>query len=85
MTAPEEDRATVPDEERDVAPEADSATVPDEDRLAAPPGDLTPPDESLLDESQHRIDEAKQIARELREEVPDTTPEPPREDGSPAN
>ena len=61
-------------------------TTPDEDRLTRPDADgLTPPDESRLDESQELIDDAKKIARELREEVPDTAPEPPREDGSPAN
>lgn len=45
---------------------------------------VTAPDEERLDESQHLIDEAKQIARELRDEVPDTGAEPP-EEGSPAN
>ncbi|GGU21680.1 hypothetical protein GCM10010178_12420 [Lentzea flava] len=45
---------------------------------------VTAPDEARLDESQHLIDEAKKIARELREEVPDTEAEPP-EEGSPAN
>ena len=53
-------------------------TTPDEDRL-------TVPDESRLDESQHLIDEAKKFAHDLREEVPDTSPEPPAEEGSPAN
>lgn len=53
-------------------------TAPEEHRL-------TVPDESRLEESQHLIDEAKKIAHDLREEVPDTTPEPPREEGSPAN
>jgi hypothetical protein len=61
-------------------------TTPDEDRLTKPDEDgLTPPDESRLEESQELIDDAKKFARELREEVPDTTPEPPREEGSPAN
>ncbi|MGI5503704.1 hypothetical protein [Lentzea sp. CA-135723] len=46
---------------------------------------LTAPDEERLEESQHLIDEAKKIAHDLREEVPDTAPEPPREEGSPAN
>lgn len=45
---------------------------------------VTAPDEHRLEESQELIDEAKKIARELREEVPDTTPEPPEED-SPAS
>ncbi|WP_170154706.1 MULTISPECIES: hypothetical protein [Lentzea] len=45
---------------------------------------MTAPDEERLDDTQHLIDEAKQIARELREEVPDTEAEPP-EEGSPAN
>lgn len=60
-------------------------TAPEENRAAAPAGELTPPDESRLDESQHLIDEAKKIAHELREEVPDTGAEPPREEGSAAN
>jgi hypothetical protein len=61
-------------------------TTPDEARLAKPAEDgLTPPDESRLTESQELIDDAKKIARDLREEVPDTAPEPPREEGSPAN
>lgn len=60
-------------------------TAPEEDRLVAPEEDrLAAPDEGRLDESQHLIDEAKKIAHELREEVPDTTSEPP-EEGSPAN
>ncbi|MFS8100780.1 hypothetical protein LFM09_26985 [Lentzea alba] len=45
---------------------------------------MTAPDEERLAESQELIDEAKKIARDLREEVPDTTPEPP-EEASPAN
>ncbi|MET9227035.1 hypothetical protein [Lentzea sp. NPDC003310] len=86
MTAPGEDAATVPDEDRPVVPEDDQSVLPDADRTTGPTeGDLTPPDESRLDESQELIDEAKKIAHELREEVPDTTPEPPREEGSPAN
>ncbi|NGY61704.1 hypothetical protein G7043_22505 [Lentzea sp. NEAU-D13] len=52
-------------------------TAPEEDRLTAP-------DEGRLEESQELIDEAKKIARDLREEVPDTAAEPP-EEGSPAN
>lgn len=44
---------------------------------------LTAPDESRLAESQQLIDEAKKIAHDLREEVPDTKAEPPEE--SPAN
>ncbi|MFJ5987676.1 hypothetical protein [Lentzea sp. NPDC092896] len=61
-------------------------TTPDEDRLTtSAETELTPPDESRLDESQELIDDAKKFARELREEVPDTTPEPPREEGSAAN
>ena len=52
-------------------------TAPEEDRL-------TVPDEGRLEESQELIDEAKKIARDLREEVPDTGAEPP-EEGSPAN
>ncbi|GGN00110.1 hypothetical protein GCM10011609_43090 [Lentzea pudingi] len=60
-------------------------TAPEENRAAAPTGDLTPPDESRLEESQHLIDEAKKIAHDLREQVPDTGSEPPREEGSPAN
>jgi hypothetical protein len=51
----------------------------------ADPSTVTAPDEERLDESQELIDEAKKIARELREEVPDTAPEPPKEEGSPAN
>jgi hypothetical protein len=63
-----------------------AVTAPEEERLAAPDeNQLTPPDESRLDESQQLIDEAKKIAHDLREEVPDTSPVPPREDGSPAN
>jgi hypothetical protein len=50
----------------------------------ADPMPVTAPDEERLDDTQHLIDEAKQIARELREEVPDTEAEPP-EEGSPAN
>ncbi|MEU0879955.1 hypothetical protein ABZ345_15235 [Lentzea sp. NPDC005914] len=45
---------------------------------------MTAPDEHRLEESQELIDEAKKIARELREEVPDTEADPP-EEGSPAN
>lgn len=60
-------------------------TAPEENRAAAPIGDLTPPDESRIEESQHLIDEAKKIAHDLREQVPDTGSEPPREEGSPAN
>jgi hypothetical protein len=61
-------------------------TTPDEDRLTRPGADgLTPPDESRLEESQELIDDAKKIARDLREAVPDTAAEPPREEGSPAN
>lgn len=52
-------------------------TAPEEDRLTAP-------DEDRLEHSRELIDEAKKFARDLREEVPDTAPEPP-EDGSPAN
>ncbi|MDX8032218.1 hypothetical protein SK803_18520 [Lentzea sp. BCCO 10_0856] len=52
-------------------------TAPDETHLTAP-------DESRLDESQELIDEAKKFAHDLREEVPDTAPEPP-EEGSPSN
>lgn len=51
---------------------------------SADPPAVTAPDEQRLDESQELIDEAKKIARDLREEVPDTAPEPP-EEGSPAN
>jgi hypothetical protein len=51
---------------------------------SADPRAVTAPDEHRLDESQELIDEAKKIARDLREEVPDTAPEPP-EEGSPAN
>jgi hypothetical protein len=50
----------------------------------ADPSTVTAPDEERLDESQQLIDEAKQIARELRDEVPDTEADPP-EEGSPAN
>lgn len=52
-------------------------TAPEEDRLTAP-------DEGRLEESQELIDEAKKIAHDLREQVPDTDGEPPDE-GSPAN
>jgi hypothetical protein len=48
------------------------------------PMPVTAPDEKRLDKSQELIDEAKKIARDLREEVPDTDAEPPDE-GSPAN
>jgi hypothetical protein len=51
---------------------------------SADPRAVTAPDEERLDVSQELIDEAKKIARDLREEVPDTEQEPP-EDGSPAN
>jgi hypothetical protein len=52
---------------------------------SADPSTVTAPDEERLDESQQLIDEAKKIAWELREEVPDTGQEPPEEEGSPAN
>lgn len=52
-------------------------TAPEEDRLTAP-------DEGRLEESQELIDEAKKIAHDLREQVPDTEADPP-EEGSPAN
>ncbi|WP_177220851.1 hypothetical protein [Lentzea xinjiangensis] len=52
-------------------------TAPEEHRLTAP-------DEERLDESRHLIDEAKKIAHDLREQVPDTAAEPP-EKGSPGN
>jgi hypothetical protein len=45
----------------------------------ADPMPVTAPDEERLDESQELIDEAKKIARELREEVPDTEADPPDE------
>lgn len=51
---------------------------------SADPHHVTAPDEERLDESQELIDEAKKIARELREETPDTAAEPP-EEGSPGN
>ncbi|SDK64171.1 hypothetical protein SAMN04488074_106292 [Lentzea albidocapillata subsp. violacea] len=71
MTAPEEDRLAASDEDRPAASgESLLATLPDEGRL---------------DETQHLIDEAKKIAHDLREEVPDTGSEPPRDEGSPAN
>jgi hypothetical protein len=50
----------------------------------ADPRAVTAPDEERLDRSQELIDEAKKIAHDLREEVPDTESEPP-EEGSPAN
>jgi hypothetical protein len=51
---------------------------------SADPTAVTAPDEERLDNSQELIDEAKKIAHDLREQVPDTAPEPP-EEGSPAN
>ncbi|MET8761225.1 hypothetical protein [Lentzea sp. NPDC004782] len=51
---------------------------------SADPTAVTAPDEQRLDDSQELIDEAKKIAHDLREQVPDTAPEPP-EEGSPAN
>jgi hypothetical protein len=51
---------------------------------SANPRAVTAPDEERLENSQELIDEAKKIAHDLREEVPDTGPEPP-EEGSPAN
>jgi hypothetical protein len=51
---------------------------------SANPRPVTAPDEERLETSQELIDEAKKIARDLREEVPDTESEPPDE-GSPAN
>jgi hypothetical protein len=97
---PDGRQAAVSDDARgegDAAPGAASGPASDGDRAATtggvtlaerstePAGDLTPPDESRLEESQQLINEAKKIAHDLREEVPDTTPEPPREEGSPAN
>ncbi|MFD9705156.1 hypothetical protein [Lentzea sp. NPDC059081] len=85
MTAPEEDLATPAADDLAAPAETDRAAADEPRRTTSDEIHLTPPDESRLDESQQLIDEAKKIAHDLREEVPDTTPEPPREEGSPAN
>jgi hypothetical protein len=55
------------------------------DGETADPRAVTAPDEERLDRSQELIDEARKIAHDLREEVPDTTESEPPDEGSPAN
>ncbi|MCR3747186.1 hypothetical protein [Lentzea californiensis] len=95
LIAPDEERPAASGEDHLAASDGDGLAASDGDRPVASgegrpaaSGEsllTTPPDESRLDETQHLIDEAKKIAHDLREEVPDTAGAPPREEGSPAN